>query len=65
LYQPIGLGKRFGKNAEKGEKPDCPFFVCTPWEITCPMGHWRAMKSGAHDICEVPLALTIEEMLEN
>ena len=36
-------------------------FVVTPWELHAPMCI-AAMKAGAHAFCEVPIAVTVQEM---
>lgn len=41
-------------------RPDA-VFVVTPWELHAPMCI-AAMKAGAHAFCEVPLAVTVQEM---
>jgi predicted dehydrogenase len=41
-------------------RPDA-VFVATPWELHAPMCI-GAMTAGAHAFCEVPLAVTVEEM---
>lgn len=41
-------------------KPDA-VFIATPWDHHAPMCI-GSMKSGAHAFCEVPIALTLEEM---
>ncbi len=43
-------------------KPDA-VFVVTPWSVHASMCV-AAMKAGAHAFCEVPLAVTLEEMWE-
>ncbi len=42
------------------EKPDA-VFIATPWTLHAPMCI-GAMKAGAHAFCEVPIALTVQEM---
>ena len=41
-------------------KPDA-VFIATPWPLHAPMC-LGAMRAGAHAFCEVPLALTLQEM---
>jgi predicted dehydrogenase len=43
-------------------KPDA-VFIATPWDDHAPMCV-ESMKAGAHAFCEVPIAVTIEEMWE-
>ena len=43
-------------------KPDA-VFICTPWKLHAPMCI-EVMNQGAHAFCEVPLALTLQEMWE-
>ena len=43
-------------------KPDA-VFIATPWELHAPMCI-GAMKTGAHAFCEVPIAVTLQEMWE-
>lgn len=43
-------------------KPDA-VFIATPWRLHAPMCV-GAMKAGAHAFCEVPIAITLEEMWE-